>query len=81
NALRHANAEHVMIDVSSTADRMIVTVTDDGVGLPAQWSRPGHFGLRGLSERVEHLGGKLQVRNHEPHGVSLTAEIPLVGHA
>ena len=80
NALRHANAEHVMIDVSSTADRMIVTVTDDGVGLPAQWSRPGHFGLRGLSERVEHLGGKLQVRNHEPHGVSLTAEIPLVGH-
>ncbi|MBV8909965.1 MAG: HAMP domain-containing protein, partial [Gammaproteobacteria bacterium] len=27
NALRHANAEHVMIDVSSTADRMIVTVT------------------------------------------------------
>jgi two-component system, NarL family, sensor histidine kinase UhpB len=78
NALRHAHATRVMIDVSSTERRMIVSVTDDGVGLPAQWSRPGHFGLRGLAERIEHLGGTLQVRNNEPHGVCLTAEIPLV---
>ena len=77
NALRHARAQRVMIDVSSTAERMIVSVTDDGVGLPQQWSRPGHFGLRGLAERVEHLGGSLRVRNSEPHGVNLTAEIPL----
>jgi two-component system sensor histidine kinase UhpB len=77
NALRHAHAQHVMIDVSCSAQRMRVSVADDGVGLPAQWSRPGHFGLRGLAERVEHLGGSLQVRNSEPHGVSLTAEIPL----
>jgi two-component system sensor histidine kinase UhpB len=77
NAVRHAQARRVMIDVSSTAERMIVSVADDGVGLSAQWSRPGHFGLRGLAERVEHLGGSLQVRNSEPHGVTLTAEIPL----
>jgi len=77
NALRHAHATRVMIDVSSTAERMTVSVTDDGVGLPGNWSRPGRFGLRGLAERVEHLGGSLKVRNNEPHGVSLTAEIPL----
>ena len=77
NAVRHAQARRVMIDVSSTAERMIVSVADDGVGLSAHWSRPGHFGLRGLAERVEHLGGSLQVRNSEPHGVTLTAEIPL----
>jgi two-component system sensor histidine kinase UhpB len=81
NALRHAQARHVMIEVSSSAERMSVAVTDDGVGLPAQWSRPGHFGLRGLAERVEHLGGRLQVRNSEPHGVTLSAEIPLAGAA
>jgi two-component system, NarL family, sensor histidine kinase UhpB len=77
NALRHARASHVMIDVSSTGDRMTVSVTDDGVGLPENWSRAGHFGLRGLAERVEHLGGSLRVRSNEPHGVSLTADIPL----
>jgi two-component system, NarL family, sensor histidine kinase UhpB len=77
NALRHAQATRVMIDVSSTGDRMTVSVTDDGVGLPENWSRAGRFGLRGLAERVEHLGGSLKVRNSEPHGVCLTAEIPL----
>lgn len=78
NALRHARARHVMIEVRADGEAMVVAVNDDGVGLPQQWSRPGHFGLRGLKERVEHLGGKLEVRNREPRGVSLTAHIPLV---
>lgn len=77
NALRHAQASHVEITVESDAHRMIVRIVDDGVGLPAAWSRPGHFGLRGLAERVEHLGGMLSIANREPHGVCLTAEIPL----
>jgi len=77
NALRHAQATRVSIDVRSDGQSMIVSVCDDGVGLPSQWSRAGHFGLRGLTERVGHLGGTVEVRNREPHGVSLTAEIPL----
>jgi len=80
NALRHAQASHVNIKVESDAERILVTVTDDGVGLPNEWARPGHFGLRGLTERVEHLGGALKVGNREPHGVSLTAEIPMTAN-
>jgi two-component system, NarL family, sensor histidine kinase UhpB len=78
NVVRHARAAHVMIEARTEDGSMVVTVADDGVGLPQQWSRPGHFGLRGLKERVEHLGGTLEVRNREPHGVSLRAHIPLV---
>src|SRR5213080_667894 len=78
NVLRHAQAERVSIDLRANGQCMVVSVTDDGVGLPVEWRRPGHFGLRGLAERVEHLGGRLRVANHEPHGVSLMAEIPLV---
>jgi two-component system, NarL family, sensor histidine kinase UhpB len=77
NAVRHARAQQVAIEVTATEGRLMVSVTDDGVGLPENWSRPGHFGLRGLSERVERLGGSLQVCNREPHGVCLRAEIPL----
>ena len=93
NALRHARAAHIEISLESDwshsdwsrsdvpagdcATRMLIKVTDDGVGLPETWARPGHFGLRGLRERVEHLGGQLTVGNREPHGVSLEAEIPL----
>jgi two-component system sensor histidine kinase UhpB len=78
NALRHAQPNRVEIDLHSDDTHMILTVTDDGVGLPADWSRPGHFGLRGLAERVERLGGLFTVANHEPRGVRLTARIPLV---
>ena len=83
NALRHAQATHIEINLQSRLDEeqhMIVTVTDDGVGLPIaeSWARPGHFGIRGLTERVEHLGGNLPIGNRDPHGVTLVAEIPLV---
>jgi two-component system sensor histidine kinase UhpB len=81
NALRHGQPSQVEIDLHSNNGQIMLTVTDDGVGLPADWARPGHFGLRGLGERVEHLGGRFTVENHQPHGVRLTALIPLMAEA
>ena len=81
NALRHAQATRIAIDLNSSAKGMKITVRDDGVGLPAEWSRPGHFGLRGLADRLARLGGTLDVRSHAPSGVLLTAEIPLASPA
>jgi two-component system sensor histidine kinase UhpB len=77
NALRHAQPSRVETVVESDGERILVTVTDDGIGLPADWSRPGHFGLRGLTDRVEHLGGAFTVRNCADRGTQLKAEIPL----
>jgi two-component system, NarL family, sensor histidine kinase UhpB len=77
NALRHARASQVDMSLEADAQRIVVTVSDDGVGLPQEWSRPGHFGLRGLAERIRHLGGTLSIGNHEPRGACLIAEIPL----
>jgi two-component system, NarL family, sensor histidine kinase UhpB len=80
NALRHSQATEIEINLQSNgteaAANLVITVADNGVGLPAIWSRPGHFGLRGLTERVEHLRGQLTVRNGTPGGVILTATIP-----
>jgi len=77
NALRHAQPTRVDITVRCDAERIEATVIDDGVGLPADWTRPGHFGLRGLSERVRQLGGTFSVGNHADRGVRLSADIPL----
>ena len=41
NALRHAQATQVDINVHADGERMIVTIIDDGVGLPEQWALPG----------------------------------------
>jgi two-component system sensor histidine kinase UhpB len=77
NAIRHANPSRVDVEVRSDPQRVIVTVTDDGIGLPAEWSKPGHFGLRGLNDRVTQLGGTFHVGNNASGGARLTAEIPL----
>jgi two-component system sensor histidine kinase UhpB len=79
NALRHARASRVDIDVSSNAYRIVVNVADDGIGMPTDETPPGHFGLRGLAERITRLGGVFSVNRGEPHGVCLSAEIPLTG--
>jgi two-component system, NarL family, sensor histidine kinase UhpB len=81
NALRHAQASRVDIDLRADKEQIALTVTDDGVGLAPDWLRPGHFGLRGLADRVEHLGGSFAVANHEPHGVRLTVTIPLAAES
>jgi two-component system sensor histidine kinase UhpB len=77
NALRHAQAAHVDIEVTHDPTHIRVTVNDDGVGLSGEWARPGHFGLRGLTDRVQALKGRLQISNREPHGVSVAAHIPI----
>jgi two-component system, NarL family, sensor histidine kinase UhpB len=77
NALRHAQATRIRIVVDGTEERIRVSVADDGVGLPADWARPGHFGLRGLTDRVAQLGGRFEVGRADPRGTRLAAEIPL----
>jgi two-component system sensor histidine kinase UhpB len=77
NALRHARASRVDIDVQCDERRVIATVIDDGIGLPADWARPGHFGLRGLADRVQQLGGTFTIGNQAGRGVCLSADIPL----
>ncbi|MBL8269521.1 sensor histidine kinase, partial [Steroidobacter sp.] len=77
NAVRHARPTAIDVAVVCSDDKVSVSVLDDGVGLPEDWSRPGHFGLRGLQERMTMLGGALTLADHQPHGVALTADIPL----
>ncbi len=78
NALRHAQPARVDIDLRGDAERIRVSVTDDGVGLPGDWQRPGHFGLRGLRDRVDQLGGTFEIgAGPGGRGVCVAAEIPL----
>ena len=77
NAVRHAQAGEVAIEVRQVGGHLAVTVRDDGVGLPEDWARPGHFGLRGLAARIERLGGTFSARRATPRGTLIAADIPL----
>jgi two-component system sensor histidine kinase UhpB len=53
-------------------------VADDGVGLPSNAEdQPGHYGLRGMRERVEGLGGALTVSNTS-QGTLVEARLPVI---
>lgn len=77
NAYRHAHAKHINIDINHDAESVHIVVRDDGSGLGSGWEQPGHFGLRGMRQRVEALGGSLKVGDQSGGGVCLSAALPL----
>jgi two-component system, NarL family, sensor histidine kinase UhpB len=76
NALRHGRAQHIAIAVRLNTDGVIsVDVSDDGVGFQA--ADGVGFGLLGMQERVQSLGGTLSARNrHDRSGVIVSARLP-----
>jgi signal transduction histidine kinase len=73
NVARYACASHARVAVTRDGDRVVVDVTDDGIGGadPANGS-----GLRGLADRVAALDGRLEVRSPPGHGTRVHAVIP-----
>ena len=69
NAIAHAHAQQLDIDVRLEFDRMELTVTDDGVGRsPQNWSHG--LGLGGVRKRVKQLGGEVEWIEQAPRGIS-----------
>jgi signal transduction histidine kinase len=73
NAAKHSHATEVSVSVSRDADRLVVEVTDDGIGGA---TAVGGSGLRGLADRIEALGGRFTVSSPPGRGTTLQAEIP-----
>ena len=65
NAFRHANAKQIEVEIRYDVREFRLRVRDDGAGIdPAvleAGGREGHFGLRGMRERAEAVGGKLRL--------------------
>ena len=78
NTAKHASASEVRVVVQATDSRLSVEIADDGIG-GADASRGS--GLRGLTDRVETLGGTLAMESVPERGTRLAAEIPLDGGA
>ena len=80
NALRHGHAVHVAITVATEApdSRIELTVRDDGKGFvpgTQQGMEQGHFGIEGMRERVERLGGSLEIESTPSGGTTVRANV------
>ena len=78
NAARHAKASSVAIEVSATSTQVSLAVTDDGVGITAQQLHsPDRFGLLGMRERVQGVGGTLAITHPAEGGTRIVVQLPL----
>ena len=81
NVTRHAHASRVRLQIACAPDarELSLVVADDGVGIEPSGTKRSGLGLAGLRERVEVLGGRLEVLSSPPHGVEIRVRIPLSG--
>ena len=74
NAVKHAGAEHVHVEVRHEDSRLRATVTDDGRGFDPG-ARTSGFGLTGMRERVALMGGALEIAS-SADGTVVNATLP-----
>ena len=78
NVIRHANASQVVIALFQDDDRLVMKITDNGVGIyPDRRKKRNSFGLVGVEERIYSLNGKFLIESAPGKGTTLTIFIPL----
>jgi signal transduction histidine kinase len=76
NASKHADATRVWVSLDVEDDVLLLSIRDDGVG-GADPSRGS--GLTGLRDRIEALGGQIQIESPSGSGTLIEVEIPIAG--
>jgi signal transduction histidine kinase len=74
NTVRHADADHLYIELSRSNGHVVLDAHDDGHG--TDLLEPGH-GLTGIRERIEALDGTVAFASHPGHGLHIRARVPV----
>jgi signal transduction histidine kinase len=81
NAIQHADASEIAVRVTQYPDRLRMTISDDGQGIPystdlGRFVAQGHFGLAGMRERAAMIGGTLDIQSAVDYGTAVILEVP-----
>ncbi|MGD8406618.1 MAG: sensor histidine kinase [Anaerolineales bacterium] len=77
NIMRHAKASKVDVRIREQADRVNLTVSDDGCYTVDPPIKPG-YGIRGIQERCQEQGGTCQIFQTQPHGLTIQVSLPII---
>ncbi|MFD2638119.1 sensor histidine kinase [Piscibacillus salipiscarius] len=75
NVVKHSEASHCLIDINESPNEVKMLIQDDGVGIDQSKQSKGH-GLRGISERLEFVNGKFNLKTNS--GTRIEIQIPNV---
>ena len=82
NIARHAHASHAMVALQDRGAELLLTIADDGRGLPAELTGERRtYGLLGMRERVNMLGGRLAIDSAPGRGTHIEVSIPRIREA
>jgi signal transduction histidine kinase len=81
NAIQHADASEIAVRLTQYPDRLRMTITDDGQGIPSgadlhRFVAKGHLGLAGMRERAAMIGGHLDIQSAPDYGTVVILEVP-----
>jgi signal transduction histidine kinase len=80
NALKHARASRVQVHLHFGDATVSLEIRDDGVGFePGPMARGGGLGLPGMQERVQRMGGRLNITSAPGQGTAVLIEVPTGG--
>jgi signal transduction histidine kinase len=80
NAVVHGAPEAVSVRLSYGSSAVRLEIQDNGCGLeatPEHLAAAGHFGILGMRERIEQIGGSLEIVSNAGNGTTITAHLPL----
>ena len=77
NTLKHSGAEQARVRITRTVDHLEIEVSDDGGGFESNGVTT--TGLRGLTDRMESLGGSVSISSAPGQGTQLRARLPIGG--
>lgn len=79
NALTHAQADRIEIEIAAESGRLNVVVADDGVGFDVADAqlRAHRLGITSMEERADELGGRLTIESVRGEGTRVKLEVPL----
>ncbi|PSR35053.1 MAG: sensor histidine kinase [Sulfobacillus benefaciens] len=76
NIHKHSHAEHAAISIALDPSQLIITIADDGIGFDPSETTEGHFGLSGMTDRIQYLGGSAHIESAPGSGSTLTFTVP-----
>jgi ligand-binding sensor domain-containing protein/signal transduction histidine kinase len=80
NAVKHAQAQRIFVNLVFGARRVQLIVRDDGRGFDSHGNgRAGHFGLIGMQERAAQIGGTLSIQSADGSGTEVVTDVPISG--
>jgi len=79
NAIIHGKADHIELSLSSKGGEGLLSIQDNGVGMPAETPHPVGVGLHTMAYRARLIGGSLEVRRRTPRGTAVDCVFPPSG--